>query len=167
MRRLSILFVLLAAGCGSDEPSAQEKEARELRDIAMVNAAQKVDPPRKPVRPEEILPPDMEENDLLGVSCSFTPTGQSNPVALGTVGTAFIKLDARIERLAADKGGEKMPYGTWAKYDGKKYVLKFAKGDGDGERSASDSTRWPGHMSLFDSYDRIIYEANGAFQCGN
>jgi len=167
MRMLAIFMVLLAAGCGPAEPSPQEKEARDLRDIAMVEAAQKIDPPREPVTPEEILPVDIEDNDLLGVGCSFTPAGQHNPVALGMVGAAYIKVDKQIERLAADKGGEQMPYGTWSKYDGKRYVLRLAKDASDGTPVGSEAVEWSGRMSLLDPYDRPVFESHGTLQCGN
>ncbi|WP_324742903.1 hypothetical protein U8326_05820 [Tsuneonella sp. CC-YZS046] len=167
MKRVALSLLLLTGACGGERPNAQEKEAQDLRDIAMVEAAQKIDPPREPVTPEEITDPDFEDRDLMGVSCNFIPTGQRNPVAVGLPGAAFVKLNAKMERLAADKGGDQMPFGTWAKYDGKKYVLKFAKDDSDGKPLGSEATQWSGRMTLLDPYDRSIYESFGTFQCGS
>lgn len=167
MRTIAVLSLLLVAGCGAEEPSAQEKEARDLHDIAMVKAAQKIDPPRQPITPEEILPLDIEDNELFGVSCSFIPAGQRNPVALGMPDAAYIKVDQRMQRLAADKGGVQMPYGTWAKYDGKKYVLKLSKDNSDGVAVGTEVVEWSGRMSVFDPYDRSIFESHGTVQCGS
>jgi hypothetical protein len=168
MRHLVLSILFLAAACSdADGRNAQEKEAQDLRDIAMVKAAQKVDPPREPVTLEEITDPDFQDSELLGVRCSFTPSGERGPVAIGLPGAAFIKINARLERLAADKGGARMPYGTWAKYDGKKYVLKFAKDDADGKSVGADVTQWPGRMMMLDAYDRSVYQSFGSFQCSS
>lgn len=167
MRRVASFLALLAAACAQDKPDPREQEARDLRDIAMVEAAQKVGPPREAVTPADILRADIEDNGLFGVSCSFVPAGQENPVALGMARAAYVKLDEQMRRFAADKGGPAMPFGTWAKYDGKEYTLRFEKGGGEGKTLASEASEWPGRMTLSDPYDRVVYRSGGVFRCGS
>lgn len=167
MCRAAICLVLLAAACSEDIPDPRAKEASELRDIAMVEAAQKVGPPREPVTPADILPSDRDDNSLFGVSCGFVPAGQEHPVALGMASAAYVKLGEQMQRFAADKGAASMPFGTWAKYDGKKYSLRFEKIGDVGKLLTSESSEWPGRMTVSDPYDRVVYRSSGSFRCGS
>lgn len=164
MRRLVILAALGLASCGS-EPTAEERERMERAAIAEVEANQI--PPPDPVDPQAMTFADFERNGILGMGCSFLPSGEGeNPVAITMGEGAYLKIDGEISRLAPDAGSAEAPYGTRAKYDGKRLSMQLEIEPGDGEQIGTETIEHDARLILSDGRDRIVYEARGRAHCG-
>ena len=165
MRAALFLSLLLLAGCGS-EMSEAEKKAQEEADVAFVEGLQAKDPPPKPILPQAIRYPDIEAYKLFGANCAFAPGGSIGAIVIAMDETAWMKLDDEMVRLAADKGGEKLPIGTWRHYDGKEYSLELEVQRAAATSQASQTVNYPGELEVRDAYGQLVYGAKGTVQCG-
>jgi hypothetical protein len=165
MRVALVLSLLLLAGCGS-EMSDAEKKAKEEADVAFVNGLQAKDPPPKPILPQTIGYPDIEQYKLFGATCAFAPGNSIGAIVVALDDTAWLKLEDHMVRLAADKGGEKLPMGTWRHYDGKEYSLELELQQRTAKTSASQTVNYPGELEVRDAYGQLVYGAKGTVQCG-
>ena len=161
-----LLIIVLLAGCAR-EPTAAEIEAQERRDIAQVEAVQKMKPPPQMIAPQPILYPDIEEHDLFGAGCAFAPGNSMGAVLLTRDKTAWMKVEDALVRFASDPGSAKMPLGTWSRYSGKEMALALTKADGDGEETGEETTRWRGRLTVTDPFDQVIYDEPGLVECGS
>ena len=173
MRQVLILegAALLLAGCG-DESNADERKMADERDIAMVEQANKAMPPLHMVSPEPILLPDIERYDLLGETCNYAPGTSLGARAIAREADAFMKIDGKIERFAADPGARELPMHTRSVYNSKDFSLVLALREASAEpadESAKPAGTTPGNyegsVTLRDSYGRVVYEGNGLAQC--
>jgi hypothetical protein len=153
---------LLLAGCG-DEVSPEEQTAANERDVAIVEAANKVAPPVQLITPEPILLPDIERYDLLGEACSYAPGTSLGARVIAREADAFMKLDGEIERFAADPGARELPMHTRSVYNSKGYSLVLGLKEDTGEDG--ERTSYEGSVTLRDEHGRVIYEGVGEAQC--
>src|SRR3989337_564613 len=104
----AIAALLLLAGCG-DELTPEELAQADARDVALVEAANKVEPPLKEITPEPILLPDIERFDLYGAACNYAPGTSLGTRVVAREADAFMKIDGEVVRLAADPGSRELP----------------------------------------------------------
>src|SRR5690606_28631290 len=112
----------LLAGCDGGM-SDEEKRAKEEADVAFVDGLEAQDPPPKPLLPQAIRYPDIEEYALFGATCAFAPGDSIGAIVIAKDDSAWMKLDDDMVRLAADPGGPKLPMGAWQHYDGIEFSL--------------------------------------------
>lgn len=162
---LSIMLLYALTGACSEDISPARQARIDADKIAAVERANIVPP--DPVSPQKIHYPDYETNDLFGAGCAFAAadTGQG-AIALTRNEVAYIKLDGKIARLAADKGGAKAPYATWQKYDGRKHTILLEFAHGGGEASGTQTIKYPAQLTIRNGRDQIVYQADGFAQCG-
>lgn len=168
MRRLVMGLVLLTTSACKDEASKQEQARQDVRDVAQVEAAQKIHPPLAALRLEPIAFADIEAHNLFGAGCSLTPKAEvlSDPVVLADSERAVIKLTGQMVLLAADRGSAAMPYDSVTHYVGKAQSLLLEKDPGEGQKHGEESMRWNGRVTIRDAYDRMVYRSDGWFDCG-
>lgn len=169
MRWVVVLAGLLAVtGCGKQlSPEEQAAQAaQEEREIAMVEEANRG--PLVPIDPQPILYPDIEENELYGVSCAFAPDGGGlGAIMLAMMEDGYMKLDGKLERFAADNGSAELPYGTREKYSGTTYAIELAIAEGEGQQVAAESVNYDGQLTVRDANGRVVYDKAGEVQCGS
>ena len=165
MRVLVLGALILLAGC--DQPmTPEEKAASDARDIAMVKKAQaQAKPPIKAIIPDPITWVDIDQEDIVGASCKYAPGTSLGTRVIATPEAAYVKIDGKMARLARDIGAQKLPMGTWSKYDGKAYSLKLNI-SGGGKIGDDGTINYDGSVLLEDAYGRIIYDGSGLAQCG-
>ena len=153
---LVLMGMALLTGCKDSEQTDEQA-------IAAVNAAQDAKPPVKPIAPQAILYPDIEQNKLHGTGCAFVAEGGGiGAVLLAQGDRAYIKLEGKIVALASDAGSAKMPLGSWSRYTGKDYALVVRA---NGTVPAIDANRFDGGLTITDPFERPVYQARGNFQC--
>jgi hypothetical protein len=162
--KVVLALTLLATACG--QPSPQEKERSDTRDIAKVEAAQKLRPPVQPIAPQPITLTDIQANALSGVGCEFALQVDGDPIAVMGDEKGAIKLGGLISILAADTGSTQFPSMSFAKYSGRGHAIDLTKGPGEGEAVGKEAARWPGSLAIRDPYDRVVYFAPGFLVCG-
>jgi len=167
MRFPACLALLFLAGCGESAPQLSDAEA-----IAAVEAANHTLPQLREVLPEPILYPDIEANDIYGVSCSYAPGTSLGARAIARPLDAFMKIDGDMVRFAADPGARELPLGTHSLYTGRSYSLHLrmldeGEGGGEGEQSQSETTLYEGTITLRDAHGRVVYSGTGTASCGN
>jgi hypothetical protein len=156
------LFVLVACGDGMTDA---EKEAKEERDVAFVEGLEGRDPPPEPIDPQVIGAPDIEEYKLFGATCAFAPGDGIGAVVLAMDDTAWLKLEGRMVRLAADKGGKSLPMGTWEDYDGKEYSLRLTVDRAAAKEGGVEAVNYPATLAVRDAYDQLVFGSKGTVQC--
>jgi len=166
MHRVALLFPLVLAACGEPELTPAQQEAAEERKIAAVEAAQNIPP--EPVEPEAITFADIEQHNLFGAGCSFVPEdGGDRVLALAMESGAYLKIDGRMQRLAADAGSPALPLGARGKYSGKEYAMVLDLAEGEGEQSGVETVDYPGRLELRNGRDQVVFGASGVVQCGS
>lgn len=151
-------------GACSEEVSPTEKARIDAAKIAAVERANIVPP--DPVSPQKIYYSDYETNDLFGAGCAFAADDAGlGAIALTRSEIAYIKLDGKIDRLAADKGGAKAPYATWQSYDGKNHTILLEFAPGDGEASGTQSVKYSVNLTIRNGRNQIVYQTEGFAQC--
>lgn len=159
MMRLALPILLLwLAAC--DRPSPEEKARQDARDVAMVEAAQKVQPPVQRLGPQPIPQIDIDRYGLTAPGCSFVPAGAASPdpVLLAGDVRGFLKIGENIVILAADRGSPALPHGGYEKYSGRGHWLQLTRGEGGGEVL-------PGSLTVRDKFDRVVYFSAGQLTC--
>jgi hypothetical protein len=165
MRAALLLPLLVLAGCGDGMTDA-EKKAKENADVAFVAGLQSKDPPPEPIDPQVIGYPDIEEYKLFGASCAFAPGDSIGAVVIAMDDTAWMKLEGRMVRLAADKGGKSLPMSAWEDYDGKAYSLHLAVDRTAAADGGIDAVKYPATLAVHDAYDQLVFGSKGIMQCG-
>lgn len=162
MRSALLLSLLVLAGC-ADGMTDEEKKAKDEADVAFVQGLEAKDPPPEPILPQTIGYPDIERYQLFGASCAFAPGDGIGAIVIAMDDTAWLKLDGRMLRFAADNGGQKLPMGTWERYNGKEYTLRLTAGEG--APTGSEAVNYPATLSVHDPYDQLVYAEKGTLQC--
>ena len=180
-----LVLTFLAAGCDrATKPEGAESDAEA---VAQVQAAQDRHPPPVLIAPQPLSDAERAENPT--VSASGTPTESAAakvaataragagcaflldsawtdaPVAMAGPDKAIVKFDGKTDTLAADSGSPEIGPGTRTRYAGKGLSLRLTKGPGKGEPASGDARRWPGSLTLFDRYERVVYFTPGIVQC--
>lgn len=163
MRAIWLLAPVLLVAC-TDGMTDEEKKAKDEADVAFVEGLEAKDPPPEPILPQAIGAPDMERYKLFGASCAFAPGDSIGAIVIAMDETAWLKLEGRMLRLAADNGGKSLPMGTWERYNGKEYTVRLALADG-GQAAASETVNYRAKLSVLDPYDQLVYAADGTYQC--
>ena len=164
MRLALLAAVVLLGGCGQGAPSEDQKR-RDAKDVAAVEAIQKIAPPIKLLPLQAITAEEITAKNLGGEGCSFGPDS-AHPLALALVGRAMIKFDDKIELLLSDSGGTKLAAGAWEHYVGKEYTLTVKRAGGKETASVAVSTEFPGELTVRDAWDRVVYSGQGTLNCG-
>ncbi len=159
---------MLGAGACKQAPTRAEQARADATAIAQVEAAQDVHPPVKAIELQPIAAADLEKYGLFGAGCGLVPGAPpaGDPVVVAGPKRATIKIGGRLMILASDPGATPLPLGAWSHYIGKAMTLTLAKGEGDGANPGSDRMRWNGAVTVRDQWDRMIYTAIGALECG-
>lgn len=166
MRWLVLVGAAVLAACGGNELSPEEQAAQDARDIAAVEAASEI--PAETIVPQKILYPDIEANNLYGVSCAFAPEGGGlGAIALAMEDAGYLKLDDEIVRLAADKGSTELPMATRSKYDGKAYSFELTLDDAKGEQDGIETVNYPAQLTIRDRGGNVGFASAGIAQCGS
>ncbi len=165
MRAFLLVCSLLLAGCG-DQMSNAEQKAKDDADVAYVAGLQAKDPPPKPILPQAIGYPDIEQYKLFGATCAFAPGDSIGAIVLAMDETAWMKLEDKMVRLAADQGGEKLSMGTWRHYDGKEYSLELTIERTAATSPATETVNYPGTLAVRDAFGQLVYGSKGTLQCG-
>ena len=168
LRWASVIALAIALSACNEEPSAAEKAAQDAADIAKVEAINDSVPPPQQIKLEAITYPDIEKHDLFGAGCNFAPDGGGiGAVFLGMKQTGYFKHEGRIVRLAADAGSPELPLESHEQYDGKEYSAELKIEEGEGEQSGIETVDFAGHLTVRDSSEQPVYEADGVVQCGS
>ena len=162
----TVLTLVLAAalsGCG-DTVTPEEQAIKDERDIAMVERANASAPPVLEVSPEPIGYPELERYDLMGTACNYAPGTSFGTRVVAREVDAYVKINGKMLRLAADPGARELPAGSRSLYSGKAYSLQLAiTGHG---KPASNGTDYEGTVILRDAWGREVYEGTGLARCG-
>lgn len=167
MRRCTLLLLAPALGCAacSSETDEGEQEMIDQQVIAEVEKANEAEPPLREVVPEPILYPDIERHDLYGAACSYAPGTSLGARVIARPADAFMKIDGKMVRFAADPGARQLAQETRSLYNSREYSLRLDLNEA-GEGSEPDAATYAGDIVLRDSYDRIVYRGTGEAQCG-
>jgi hypothetical protein len=157
MRKLTLIAVLLVAGCGKD-PVQQRREDDQA--VAAVNAAQNRLPPPKPFRPEPLTVEDLARMDDVGARCILPadPAGPAIPqlVTMGSYG--WIKLDGELIRLVADTAGQPGNNRTWSRYTGKELTLRIEPAEARAAPITANGVHRRVRLTVRDAWQRVIFE---------
>src|SRR5690606_1803148 len=164
--RLRALGLWLLLGAVEDEVAPQGQAARDARGVAAVEAGNSVKPPPRPISPQVIGYPDIEKYNLFGAGCSFAPGTSIGAIVLALDDTAYIKLEGDLVRFASDTGSSDLPLGAHTQYDGKEYQVELALEEDKGVISGQETMTYPGTAIIRDANDQVVYQADGAIQCG-
>ena len=160
-----LVALILLAAC-SDDASPEDARASAERDVAMVEAANRAQPPLHEVVPGTIGYPDIERHKMIGEACAYAPGTSIAARVIARRDDAFIKVDGDILRLAADPGSDELPANSRSQYDGRAYSLHLSV-EGEGEPvPGSSAVDYSGRMELRDSWGRVVYTGNGLARCG-
>lgn len=158
------VVVLALAGCG-EEISPEEQARRDAQDVAEVRAAQ-IAPP-VPVTLQPIGFAEIEQQDMVGLGCSFlAKEGSEDALAITMGDAAFAKRGGEIMRLAPDRGSPENPLGTQVKYDGREFSMELDLLESEGEQVGMETMGYDARLTLTDGRDRVLFSADGTARCG-
>jgi hypothetical protein len=162
MRYLITAASLLSLAACQRDPSPQEKAAADARDVAAVEAAQKLRPPVVQVVPEPMKPQSRALYKLTQAGCDFRPNQRvsEDPVLIAGEARALLLVRGEPLVLGADSGSADLPFGAHGKYTGRDHSVQLTSGAQSGTEG-----RWPGSLTIRDRFDRIAYFAAGEFAC--
>jgi hypothetical protein len=145
------LTVLLLIGCNRATP--QEKAAQDARDVAWVEAAQKVHPPIQPLDPQTLSPAVRRLYKLTANGCEFqsVPPSGFDPIFVAGQAKAILRVQDEPIVFAADTGSAKLAAGVHRKYAARAFWAEL-----------SDE---PGSLTIHDRWDRVVYAAAGTLTC--
>ena len=150
---------LLAACSDGSDP------AGDAADIAEIEAMHDM-PAIEQITPEHISYPDIEKNNLFGVSCGFAPGNSMRVLFLAMDEHGYMKLDGKIVTLAPDEGSAELPVTGYTRYDGKEFSVTLALDAGGEAQEGIELTKWRGRMTVRDHKDRVTYDKDGLVGCG-
>ncbi|WAT18316.1 hypothetical protein OZN62_01695 [Aurantiacibacter sp. MUD11] len=168
MRWPIVICAALALTACERELTPEEQAAENERIAERVREANSVEPPLVEVVPDAILYPDLEANDLFGLSCAYAPGTSMGARVIAREVDAYMKINGEMMRFAADPGARELPAKTWSLYNAREYSLRLniedkASGEqvGDGGAINYEGTIW-----LRDRWDRVVYQGSGTVNCG-
>jgi hypothetical protein len=163
MRWLAIVAVLALAAC-EKEHSRQEQAVRDAHAVAAVERINQA--AIKPLAPQMILFPDIENNQLDGSGCAFATQGDLGAVLLTRKDRAYMKLADKIAEFSADAGSAQLPAGARSKYRGNDLVLQFTIDAPDGANPGAAQGTYPGRLIAHDLDGNVVFNQPGSVQCG-
>lgn len=150
----------LLAACQRTSPA--EKAASDARDVAQVEAAQKLQPPAQPIVPEPMNAASRAMFNLTKAGCDFLPaTRQSDdPVFIAGQVKGLLLVRGQPLVLAVDSGSPELGFGAHERYTARENWAQLTKGP-----AAAGGDRWPGSLTIHDRFERIVYFSAGEFTC--
>jgi hypothetical protein len=145
------LPLALLAGCDAATP--EDKAAQDARDVAWVEAAQKVRPPLQPLDPQPVSPVVRRVYKLTDAGCDFRPEGRAgaDPVLVAGRWKAVLRLRNEPWVLAADGGSPEIAAGVRSKYAGRSHWAQL--------------TQSPASLTIHDRWNRVVYASRGSLAC--
>ena len=116
--------------------------------------------------PQAITYPDIEANKLYGASCSYASGKSMAPIVIAFNDRAVMKVDGKIESFKLDPQCTVTRQGTGSRYLGDNRVLDLAI-DGEGSKQGPESINYMGSVKLSDGDGNVLYQTDGAVQCGS
>ncbi|WP_347303898.1 hypothetical protein V5740_04565 [Croceibacterium sp. TMG7-5b_MA50] len=160
MRRFAPFTAMLLAtmlpSCVA-EPTPEEAAAEADREVAIVEQANRAPPPARQIVPDAISAPEIMRHQLTGAGCSYAPGTSLGARVIARKQDAWMKLDGKLVRFAADPGAGQLAAGSWNRYLGAGYELQLTLADGERHRD--------GTVSLRDAHGREVYRGTGTAQC--
>ena len=173
--KVLVPLALIAACLTACQRAAPQDQARGARDVAMVEAAQRIRPPAVPLAPQPVdfavldtpgsllrLPPDVPK-PAPGEGCGFIPAGGAaqGPLFVAVPAVGLLKLDGRVTMLAADSGSRRLTGGLHRTYASGGFALQLTEGDPAAQRGDRKAS-----LTIRDPYARIVYFSAGTLSCG-
>lgn len=154
---VSITALLLATACGT-APTAEERAHSDAEDVAFVEAAQNRRPPPQKATPTSITPEDRKRHGLSDGGCSFVPDVARDglPLLVAFPDKAMIRLEGKPLVFAADSASAEVADGVREEYVGRTHAVLLARWEQDGAFT----------MTVTDRFERPVFRALGALQCG-
>ena len=164
MRWLTIAAVLALAACGK-ERSPQDQAVRDAHAVAAVERINQA--AIKPLAPDMILSPDIENNQLQGPGCAFAAQHNLGATLLTRKDRAYMKLAGKIAEFTADAGSAELPAGARSKYRGNDLVLQFSVDAANGSRPGAAQATQPGRLIARDLDGNVVFDQPGSVQCAS
>lgn len=161
MRKALMLLILPLAACGGN-PTPEEKAADDAAAVAMVEKAQKMRAPPRPLALEPISEADSAAAAISGAGCSFVPEGQSQPVLVGDTERAIIKTADVPTTFAVDVGTA----ATSHHYVGRTHTAFIDQAGDKGQPWGEEGIKASGVLTVQDTDKREVYRARGTVYCG-
>lgn len=160
MRWMAFVAVLALAGC-KQQHSPQDQAVRDAHAVAAVEQVNRS--AIKPLEPQIIMFPDIENNHLDGPGCEFAEGNSIGAVLLSRKDRAYMKLADKVEEFTADAGSAELLGGARAKYRGNDLVLQFSIDSA--HKSAAGHPTYPGHLTAQDLDGNVVLDQTGTVQC--
>ncbi len=109
--------------------------------------------------------PDIQENDLFGMSCAYGSGNSMAALVIAMPDAAYIKTDGALIAVPAAEGSAELSYGSRSEYSSEDYVLRLAQID-EGVQVAPELINYVGEISLNDADGAELFTASGTVQCG-
>ena len=71
-----------------------------------------------------------------------------------------------IDEHGLSGAGCALPVMARARYDGREYGLTLDLAEGEGRRTGTETTDYPGRLELRNGRDQVVFGASGVMQCG-
>ena len=159
---MAIAGLLALVGC-DDGLSPQEQEQADAEAVAMVEAANAIEPPLVELVPQPLLEADMEATEMGGERCEYAPGTNLGVLVVARQVDAFIKVDDEVVRFAADPGARQLPFETRTIYNGREHSLRLDLENA--EKDSAEATSYEGTVTLRDRWDRVVYTGTGPVNC--
>lgn len=160
---LACAFALSA--CGDDVSSFEQQEA-DAQAVAMVEEANSTQPPLEEMVPEPITETDMQAEEMGGERCTYSPGMNHGVLVVARQVDAYMKIEGRLVRFAADPGARQLPFETRTLYNGRQFSLRLTMPEREAEGTeAVAGTEFEGDIALFDQWDRMVYSGSGPVTC--
>jgi hypothetical protein len=146
-----LVAILLLPACHRETP--EESAAQDARDIAFVEASQKVHPPVQRLDLEPVSGAVRKIFNLSPAGCDFRPEGHAGADAVLIAGRfkAVLRIHDDPMVLAADSGSAQLAPSAYGKYVGRTHWAELS--------------RAPDMLTIRDRWDRIVYSAQGTLDC--
>jgi hypothetical protein len=153
------------SACGDDVSSFEQQEA-DAQAVAMVEEANSTQPPLEELVPEPITETDMQAEEMGGERCTYSPGMNHGVLVVARQVDAYMKIDGRLVRFAADPGARQLPFETRTLYNGRQFSLRLNMPETEAEGTeAVAGTEFEGDIALFDQWDRLVYSGSGPVIC--
>ena len=147
---VSCLSTLLLA---CNRTASDHQAEQDARDVAWVEAAQKVHPPVQPLDPQPV------DRDIRGIysmaasGCEFLPRRRRGDAPIFVAGPvkAVLRVGDQPVVFAADIGSPELAAGVRQKYTARALWAELSA--------------VPGALTLHDRWDRVVYAAAGTLTC--
>jgi hypothetical protein len=148
MRKVILVLSLLAAACGEQSSKVEQTSAN--------NA----------IAPQKILYPDIEANELYGLSCAFVPDGGGiGAIALAMPGGGYLKLDGKIVKLEPANPDQDIGPPQMA-FHGDEQSFTLSLDEASFRRDGIETATYDAQLSITDKGGGELYSASGMAQCG-